>query len=257
MANIRLILNNGHADAVLTATSEETGLEIENTQNERRARVWRSTSDAAQTITAVMPVSISGVGGIVLTNTNLTTDADVEVDLKNGVTVIDTVTLVNLCTNFDGTTDWVAWFDVDTAVDQYEMVITDTDNPDGYLQITQVICGPYISPGYNFALGAGFEVDEDIQHTITAGLSPRSSGTGAERRELSIDLKFIEEADRATLVDGLLDFGMGSVLYVSMYPDQGSALEGRHQFAAKRMTKIKTSHWGNRFWDQSLVFREV
>ncbi|MCK9563076.1 MAG: hypothetical protein M0R02_10215, partial [Bacteroidales bacterium] len=69
MSNIRIIAQDGHKDAVLTATSEADGLAIENTQDDRRAYVWRSedTSGAdatEQTITAVMPVSILGLGAI-------------------------------------------------------------------------------------------------------------------------------------------------------------------------------------------------
>ena len=256
MANLRMILNDGHAGAVLTATSEETGQEIENTQHERRAKVWRSTDATAQTIAAVMPVSAQQ-GGIVLSNTNLTLDATVSADLKNGVTVIDTVTLTCLGVNLDGTTTWVAWFDLDEEADQYEMVITDAANPAGYLQVVQIVCGPTVTTQYNFAFGAEMAYIEDVNHRITAGLSVRSDGTGLVRREFSLDWQLLYDADRQLLVDELLRYGMREPLFLSLYPGRGGDLECRHQFVAKRMSSLNFRHDHPMLWSNPCTFREV
>lgn len=262
MANIRILAQDGHKNAVLTATSEADGLAIENTQDDRRAYVWRSedTSGAdatEQTITAVMPVSILGLGGLVLSNTNLTADATVSAVLKNGMATVDTVAPVCLGENPDGTTTWVAWFSVETAVDQYELTIDDSTNPDGYLQIVQIIAGPAMSPEYNPAYGLETAWTEDVQHIATAGQSIRSEGTGLVRREITLNLEVMTEGDRVMLVDGLIAAGQKATLFVSIYPGEGGDLERQHQFACRRMTALSTSHWTPGFWRQGLEFREV
>lgn len=260
MSNIRIIAQDGHKDAVLTATSE--AMDIDNTQDSRRAYPWRSEDTSGgdwwdQTITAIMPVSILGLGGIVLSNTNLTLDATVSAVLKNGVTTVDTVTPECLGENPDGTTTWVAWFTVETAVDQYELTIDDSTNPDGYLQIVQIIAGPALSPVYNPAYGLETEWAEDVQHITTAGQSLRSEGTGLVRREITMDLEVMTEADRVLLVDGLIAAGQKATIFVSVYPGEGGDLERQHQFACRRVTNMSTSHWTRQFWRQGLTFREV
>ena len=264
MSNIRIIAQDGHKDAVLTATSE--ALAIQNTQDDRRAYVWRSVDDAMaspaidaldQVVTAVMPVSITGAGAIALTNTNLTLAATLSVDLKNGGGTVDTVAPVCLGENSDGTTTWVAWFSVETAVDQYEMSIQDPTNPDGYIQVVQILCGPYLEPTYNFSLGAVVDWREDVQHITTAGQSIRSEGTGLVRREAAINLDLMPEADRATLIDELVAAGQKATLFVSLYPGRGGDLERHHQFPCRRTTGLSINHQHPMWWRQGLEFREV
>lgn len=259
MSNMRIIANDGHKGAVLTATSE--ALAIENTQDSRRAYPWRSEDTSPgdwwdQTITAIMPVTINGLGGLVLSNTNLTMDATVSAVLKNGMTTIDTVTPVCLGANLDGTTTWVAWFTAG-PIDQYELTIDDSTNPDGYLQIVQIICGPVLTPDNNPAYGLETEWLEDVQHITTAGQSLRSEGTGLVRREITMDLEVMTEADRVLLVDGLIAAGQKATLFISVYPGEGGDLERQHQFACRRVTNMSTNHWTRQFWRQGLEFREV
>jgi len=259
VSNVRIIANDGHKDAVLTATSE--ALVIDNTKDSRRAYPWRSEDTSPgdwwdQTITAIMPVSILGLGGLVLSNTNLTLDATVSVVLKSGMTTIDTVTPVCLGANLDGTTTWVAWFTAG-PIDQYELTIDDSTNPDGYLQIVQIICGPVLTPANNPAYGLETEWLEDVQHITTAGQSIRSEGTGIVRRAVTMSLEVMTEADRTAIIEGLIAAGQKSTLFLSVYPGEGGDLENQHQFACRRVTNLKPGHWTINFWRDGVEFREV
>jgi len=256
-----MILNDGHREAVLTATSEAAGLEIENTQDERRALVWRSedTSGADATdqeITAVMPVTISGLGGMVLSNTNLTTAATVSVALKNGMTTVDTVALDCIEENLDGTTTWVAYFEKEDDIDQYALTIDDPTNTDGYLQIVQIMCGPVLTTEYNPAYGAEMEWSEDVEHYETDGGTIRSEGTGQHRRRTSINLELVPEADRAALVAGLMQHGQRFPLFLSLYPGNGTSREAQYQYVCKRLTNIRHQHWTQQFFRQGIEFSE-
>lgn len=259
MSNIRMILNDGHRNAVLTATSEAGALVIENTQTDRRALAWRSTTLDPQAITGVSPVSVAvdEMGGIVLGNTNLTLDATVTADIKNGLGTVDTVTLECTAANPDGTTTWVAWFTLDEAVDQYEIDITDAGNAAGYVQVVQVMFGPVTTLDYNFSFGADIRWREDVEHLITDGQSLRSEGSGIVRREASINLDFIPEADRGDFINALVQQGMAAPLFLSLYPGRGGALESQHQYIAKRASQISQNHWGPMWWRQAVEFLEV
>lgn len=263
--NIRFITNNGNKDSAIFATSSAVGLPITNTQNENRAKRWRSLDDPmdsppadglVQVITVVTAITIDGLGGIVLSNTNLTVDADVTVALKDGVSTVDTLPMECLGLNFDGTTTWVLWFD-NGPIDQWEISIDDTGNPAGYIDIVQIIGGPYFTVRYNMAAGAEIEYQEDIEHKITKGKTPRSFGTGVIRREISIDLPLVVAEDRAALLDAMLATGMRDSLFVSMYPGEGGSIERNHQFVAKRLNNIATAHQTNQLWRQGLQFIEV
>ena len=76
---IRFLIENFHPAATLSATSE--ALAAANTQDSRRAYVWRSTTTAAQTITG----TIAGGGyasGLAIARHNLTSIATVQLVLK-------------------------------------------------------------------------------------------------------------------------------------------------------------------------------
>src|SRR5690606_30248255 len=250
-----MILNDGRREAVLTATSEDGVYVIENTQDDRRAFVWRSTSDAAQTITAISPVQ-AATGGAVLKDTNLTTDATVTIELINGLGTIDTIPMECLGANVDGTTTWVAWFDDDPA-DQYVIQISDTGNPDGYLQIVQIMFGPYVSPEFNPGYGVETEYIEDVEQLETDSQSLRSEGSGTVKRQVSFALGWVTEADRAILIREMLRNGMRHPIFVSVYPGEGGDLERDHQFIGKRMSPLSTRHHAPGLWAQSVEIREV
>lgn len=259
MANIRMIFNDGIRQGVLSATSE--AMPISNVQDERRAFVWRSedTSGADATdqeISAVMPITINGLGGVVLSNTNLTMTADAAVTIKNGMADIGTLEMICLARNTDGTTTWVAWFD-DGPVDQVEISISDPSNPDGYLQIVQIMAGAALTFEYCFSAGAEQEWVEDVEHFETDGSTIRSEGTGQDRRRSLINLELLPEADRAAFVDAALQHGQKLPLFLSMYPEWGGTIEAQHQYICKRITNIKNQHWIKRFFRGGVEFREV
>lgn len=264
MANLRIAATDGWRGAVLSASSEESGLSIENTQDSRRAYVWRSADvedsppiDALdQTLEAIMSTEIDGLGVVFLGNTNFTTSATVSVVLKNGMTTIDTKSLSCIRANRDGTTDWVVWFDAG-PIDEGAISVADPTNTDGYLQFVQGFFSSAIEVTFPHASGISLEWDEDVEHLETDSRSLRSEGTGQSRRKLGLNLALLSPSDRILLTDALLQNGQKNPVFVSAYPNFGGAQEADYQFIAKCMTNINLRHQNKLYYQQNLELREA
>lgn len=246
-SNLSLLVDDVHALAVLEATSE--AMPIDNTRTASRVAPWRSDDTDPQTITAVCPSTVAG--GIVLRAHNLTPDAVVSVTLKFADATVDEFTI-----DPNGTDTWDAWFDP-VEIDEYEIEIDDGDNPDGHIDIVQILVAPALTVRYNFELGLRHIWHEDITHRYTAGQSLRSEGTGLVRRETTLKLKHVHEDDRDLLVEALLKHGQGKVLHLSCYPGRGGRLESDHAYVAKRVTPIDTTQWGQQLWETPISFKEA
>lgn len=267
MSTIKLILNDGNREAVLTPGSEAGTLVIENTQNDSRSKLWRSEETSAlaateQTASGVMAVTINGHGGLVLGDTNLTTDATVTAVMKNGMSGVKNITLETLGENLDGTTTWWAFF-YDGPIDTYELTISDPTNVDGYIDIPQIICGPAIAFEYGAKAGTVIQYLEDVEHLITDALSIRSEGTGQKKRLATLDPRLISATERAAIVDTIKNAGRAYSGFVSIYDDWGGALEAAGAFICKRLDDFEFDHWlgpagtlQNRFQSR-LQLREV
>lgn len=261
--NMRMIINDGHREGmIITASSEAGVLAAENTQNDRRALVWRTEETSATSaleleLEVVMPVSIDTKGGIVLANTNLTLAADVSVEFLSGSGTVATLPLQCHAANPDGTTTWVAWVQ-DGPIDQYQLTASDPTNTDGYLQIVQIMCGPYVELRYNPAYGMPIEWLEAVEHIRVASQSIRSEGGGRlVLRQVSIAQPVVLQDDIEMLRRELLRHGKASPVFISIYPGKGGQKEADHQFVAKRDSNYGYAPITSSLLAAELVFLEV
>ena len=271
MSNMRLIIDNVHDNAALTATSE--ALPVAYTQRSGRAYPWRSADTATQVIEATL-MGLEYLDAVVLYRHNLSASAPVKIELLNGADVVyDTGVqsaaelilppLLRL-----GVDPWGAsyndkipvsvqpyWIKPNFATG-YRVTITDPTNPDGYIQVGRVIAGLSFSPRYNFRYGVKLEWVEQVEHRRTEGGSLRSVGEGLARR-LTLDLSYLSEADRTTLTTELVKRGKGADIFISLYPEQGGIKEIEHTFVARRDTSYSHTHDFYNNWQSSLPFLEV
>lgn len=246
MANMRLIVDNAHDAAILTADQE--AMPIANTQGGKgvlREYPWRSTDTTVQTWGGVFPAKT--IGGIVISRANFTQDAVVTVALKLSTATVDTIVIPA-----NGTDTWVAWIDPTTA-DEIEVTIDDIDNTAGYLQFVQALYGPTVTVSYNYALGAKFRIQQDVEHVRTSGQSLRSQGTRLKTKKASISLKYMPEADRITLIDALLLHGQAVPLFNSLLPEAGGRRETDHQFVAKVTSEVGYDMVAQSFWNTPTI----
>lgn len=270
--NMRLIIDNAHDSATLTATSE--ALPVAYTQRSGRAYVWRSADATTQTIEATLP-STQFVDAVVLYRHNLSSSATVRVELLSGIDVIhDTgdAQVAELITPPElrvGIDPWGAtyndsipvlmttlWLPI-TAITGYRITINDSANPAGFLQVGRVIAGLSFSPQYNPAYGAQLTWNENAENRRTEGGSLRTISASGLARLLNIDLNFMPESDRAKLMTELVKRGIGADVFISLYPEQGGVKEVEHSFLARRNADYAHTHDFYANWQTSIPFLEV
>lgn len=268
---VRFIIDNAHADAALTATSE--ALAIANTQNSRRAYVWRSADTAVQTITGTSVATAAS--GFVLARHNLSSLATVQLLLKKaGATVYDSGAFSVGEAIPAGV--WRAGIDAYGATynerldpqiiniwfaavffDEYQIIIDDTTNPAGYLQAGQVFLGLAFEPVYGMSYGVQVQWIEQTEHQRTDGGSVRSEGTHAKHRRINFRLDWLGDTDRTAMLVDFFDAGKRSDVFISAYPEVGGMLEIEHAFVARRMNDLGFVHPFANNWTSNFTFEEV
>ncbi|SDF72924.1 hypothetical protein SAMN05216571_101419 [Onishia taeanensis] len=269
--NLRMIVDNLHDTATLTATSE--ALAVENTQRTGRAYPWRSTDLAEQVITATLPTP-NFIDALVLYRHNLSSTSTVRLELLNaGEVVYDTgaVTVSGLIPLGDfrfGVDPWGAtltrdlpikqapfWFPA-TAITGYRLTFNDPDNLDGVMEVGRIITGQVVSPQFNASYGVELEWKEAAEHIRSEGGSLRTLGGGIARR-LSFNLDFMDARGRATLTRAFLRGGKGRDIYVSLYPEAGGLEEAEHAFVGRREGNYGHQHNFYANWRSSYTLVEV
>ncbi|NWO11726.1 hypothetical protein HLV40_15145 [Chromohalobacter salexigens] len=270
--NMRLIIDNVHDAASLTATSE--ALPVDYTQRSGRSYVWRSTDTAEQIIEATLS-GTQYIDAIVLYRHNLSASATVRVELLNGGSVVydsgasavaELITPPSLRVGID---PWGAtyndaipvaltmfWLPI-TAVTGYRITIDDPANPDGFIQVGRIISGLSFSPRYNPAYGVQLTWQEGAENRRTEAGSLRTITSNSKARLLNIDLNHLPNSDRVTLTTELVKRGMGSDVFVSLYPEQGGVKEIEHAFLAKRNSDFSSTHDFYANWQSTIPFLEV
>ncbi|WP_438455300.1 hypothetical protein [Vreelandella venusta] len=270
--NMRMIIDNLHDSATLTATS--AALPIAYTQRSGRSYVWRSTSTATQVITGTLS-SVQPLDGGVVYSHNLSPTAMIRWEfLANGSVVYDSgtvstaylVTPPNLRVGIDpwGLTyadalpadQTVRWPGLQFA-DQYRITISDPANPDGYIEIGRIVIGFAFSPVYNPAYGLSLTWQENAEQVRTEGGSLRTITSNGQSRLLNIDLNFLESGDRTRLTTDLVKVGKQGDIFVSVYPEQGGIKELEHSFIARRENDYGHSARFYNIWQSQLSLAEV
>lgn len=270
--NMRLIIDNVHDEATLTATSQ--ALPIEYTQRSGRAYVWRSTDTATQVIEATLP-DIQYVNALVIYRHNLSASATVKIEPLNGSSVVydsgdqPQAELIPLGIFRAGIDPWGAsyndkipvtsspyWMPI-LAITGYRITIIDPANSDGFLQIGRIIAGLSFSPEHNPAYGVELTWRENAENRRTEGGSLRTITSNSKARLLNIDLDFLSDSDRTQLTTELVKRGQGADIFVSLYPEQGGVKEIEHAFLARRDSDYSHIHDYYRNWTSNLTFLEV
>lgn len=270
--NIRLIIDNFHDSAALTATS--AAMPVEYTQLSGRSYVWRSADTAEQVITATLQGG-QYIDAVVIYRHNLSSAASVRVELLNGSEVVydsGTTSAAELITPPDlriGIDPWGAtygdkipvpltmfWTPI-TTVTGYRITLNDPANPAGFLQVSRIVAGLSFSPRINAAYGTQLTWQEGAEQRRTEGGSLRTITGSGLARLLSVDLQHLNNSDRVRLTTELVKRGMQADVFVSLYPEQGGVKEIEHAFLARRNGDYAHAHDFYSNWQSSFQFNEV
>lgn len=251
---LRLCAKNAFDSATLTASpASVTTLPVTNLQLPARARVWRSTSDAAQTILATWNGSGAYLTFVNLLRHNLESGSTWRVQVYSDaawttqvydsgtVDAYDYATLGELDFGVDplgssvfdgflGQMSSLVYFPRVLAL-SVKITLTNVGNSAGYLQASYLFGGDALELAYN-AREAGLAWRETGDFERSDGGSPRSQSS-VSYRELDLNLAALHADDRPQLMDMLRYAGRRKPVFVALYPGAGGEKERDYTLVGK------------------------
>jgi hypothetical protein len=277
MPNIRIIASNEADAAALSSADFLAALPASNLQLQGRARVAR-TEDAAgaKVIDGEWP-SARVISACVLHGHNLTSAATWRLQGwagagQSGDLVLDSGAVPALrripwgyfrfglvpwgATVFSG---WeraysVMWL-APVAVRSWRLTLLDEDNADGYLQAKRLLLGTYFSPEINVEYGLELDWDEaTTQERTQAGTL--HSDPGAQYRRLQGYFPHLSDVERSQLMELARRVGKRGEVFISVFPEAGSALERDYALLGK-FTQLPAGEHGDwASWSKQFTFEE-
>lgn len=251
MANLRVVYDNAADRATITASTTAGSLAATNLKTELKSEVWRSTGTTA-TLTATWAAAET-VGMMALVFANLTPTATVQVkgytETADAVAVFDTgavlacpavAGLMAMGTvpqgvngyAYGGSAYGVCWFTA-YPIKKLTVLITDTSNTAGYVEVSRLVTGNYWSPVNNAEVGAELSViDTSKQERTDAGDLRTDRGT--QSKALSVDFAVMTASDRNYMWSILRGNGLFRPVFFSLSPQATDAGEEQlHQIYGK------------------------
>lgn len=235
MANLRILHQNEALNyTTLTTTSAATGFPNTNMLDDLKGTVWRSASAVSQTITLTWTSGVD-LSCVILPHTNLTSSTTIQCKAYTGVggTVLSRNVTQNAVKDtsasggintfaLGGGSTAVIYFTLVNAVTKLEIIINNTNNPQGYIEVSSLICGSYWSPTYNTSFGIEIGiVDTSEQDRTHSGNLITTANT--QHKTLSFDLSFLNSTDRDYLWKILKSCGKRKSVFVSLFPEDTEA----------------------------------
>lgn len=271
MKNLRMIIDNAHDTAVLTATTAATP--VANTQRSGRSYVWRSENLEPQVIEGALE-SPTFLSAMVLYGHNLTPGGTVRVEFLVGGEVrydsgpVPAASIIPLGIWRAGIDPWgaqdvtelpivqfVLWTP-DTLADSYRITINDPNPPQGYIQIGRIVTGLYYSPEMNINYGVNLTWEDLAENRRTESGSLRTVGEG-EARSLTFDMSHLTQSELTRLSRELLRVKKRTDIYINVYPEAGGMLEAEHAFIARRSENYSHTHAFFNNFEVPSAFTEV
>lgn len=269
--NLKIIYKNLADSATLTASSTAgTSTTVANLKINSRSKVWRS--GATTNAIFLVSMSSAAVSGIILPFTNFTTSATIRVKgytstlptiagtlgtptLSGGSAPVYDSGTVNACPwtsgdafslatvpsgvsrySYGGGTCarlWLSSVNSAIAVTGLSIEISDSGNPDSYLEISRLVIGSSWSPKYNTSYGvtAGFS---DLSSNDRLQSGDLITNRGIQYKSLSFDLKYMDGTDRDKMISIFKGPGISLPIFISVFPnDTDAGREGLYQIYGK------------------------
>lgn len=256
MSNLRLIYPNEADTATLSCSpAEVASMPVANLQDMRRGYPWRSDGVVSGQHILGNFSGYKACSGIALVRHNLTAAGTWRLRLYDGVNQTGNLLydsgVTRIAEQLLGwgrfrwgidpwgaatAKDWPApyfagWFAKVVAA-SFDLELSDTANPDGYLQASRLIIGDYFSPAYNVSYGLAMAWRENTRQTRTEG-GTLNSDAGPGYREFSMSFDLLPQDDRNILVDIFRRAGLRNDIFIACMPGQGGALERDHTALVK------------------------
>lgn len=252
MANMRIIYNNvTDLASTITATTTASGFSTDNLKTNQKTSVHRNTGTSGVTYTVNWSTD-QIINSVALPATNLISGATIRIKLYNSTnTLLVDTDILQACTDrnvllqtgsttpsytdfiFGGATKTSIWLSQDyTTVRKMEVILVNGSNT---VDCSRIVCGKY------------WESTRQVEKGITLGsndnseiITTRSGNTYIDRRAITevmnFNLAYINNTDRATLLNIFRTWGISGFMYICVFPDnsnpeitQAYSIYGRNQ----------------------------
>lgn len=269
--NLKVIYKNLSDAATLTISSTAgASTTVANLKLNSRSKVWRS--GATTNAIILVSMSSAAVSGVVLPFTNFTTTATMRVKgytstlptiggtlgtptLSGGSAAVYDSGVINACPwvsgdafalstvpsgvsrySYGGGTCarvWLSAADAAVAITGLSIEISDSGNPDNYLEASRLVIGQSWSPRFNTSYGVTASFS-DLSNNERLESGDLVTNRGIQFKSLSFDLKYMIDTDRDKLISIFRGPGTTLPLFVSVFPnDSNSGREGLYQIYGK------------------------
>lgn len=269
MPNLRIIYNNEVDKATVTASSTAGGLVATNLQSDIKSSVWRSVG-LAPTLTFTW-ASSTIVAGFALAFTNLTSSSTIRVrgytETTDTTPVFDTGVVsavpsalgsflwgqspfgANSYAYGGGSTASLWW--AATPIKKMVVDMDDSTNPQGFVEASRAIAGPYWSPVYNVQHGALRVGAEDTSKHDRTDAGDLLTDRGVLYKTISLDLSLMPAVDRNTVWQILRGNSMAKPIFLSVTPESDDPIEEQIYTIYGKLTKGSALTY--QMYDQSSV----
>lgn len=230
MTNARMVFKNQFDGANIVSVTSEA-ISVDNLQDQSPGKVWRSTSAVAQVITIDL-WSNKQINCLALFNINATTSGTIRikggVDPTFAVNLYDqTHTLIDTGLDFDESESYaysLIYLTASTLARHWQLTITDTGNPDGYVEAGRLVMGEYLEPTANMNYGFKTDVVDRSVVTRTRGGVWRSD-TRVPYRKVSASFSWLTTSEASDLIRAKMLRGRRYDVLFCGYPLESSVRE--------------------------------
>ncbi|OSM07347.1 hypothetical protein [Magnetofaba australis] len=128
----------------------------------------------------------------------------------------------------------VLWLEESFAIQSLRITLSDTANPEGYLEAYRLLAGLHWQPSRGPAFSATLQVNDPTELTATAGGTLAAVSRGAPTRKLSMELRWMtRDADARRLVEMLTNQGKRKQMLVSLFPGANTGEEIDHNILGR------------------------
>jgi len=238
-ADMFIIAANAVQTASLSATTTASGFDVNNIANDFKSSGWRSTATTAQTITFTWG-SGQTVSGLGIGFSNLMAGSTVQLKVYtlvgDGSPVYDTGALdvsfsydapkgfstIGLTSYAFGGGSYFSTLFATQTLEKAELIVTSAGNPDGYIEISNVVLGNAFTPERGASFGAQISQEDNTSSVRSDGGDPIID-RGTKNKLITFNLGSLTQTDKQVL-DGITRRnGTSDPVFLSAHQNDNSA----------------------------------
>jgi hypothetical protein len=254
MANLRVIYDNAADRATLSTSATAANLDATKLVTDIKSDVCRSTTTSL-TITATW-TSPETISAAVLAFTNCTDNATITVSaytLTGDSTPVYSTTVVasrgGLVANrgvnnfaYGGGIYARCWFDAPVSITKLVITLTDTNNPQGYVEVGRLILGNHWAPVVGVEQSnTALAVNDTSEQTRTYSGDMHITVKPRFRKQ-TLSMPSLDKNDRVFLWNILWNNSMVKPVFISLFPNNtDQQLEQAHQLYGRLAASVAMS----------------